>query len=299
MIVGFTLGAAMLLVLDQLKNLLGLPAAGTGEDHFLKRFWLTLSHIGQTNHTALAIGLGTVAIALALRWVNMRLHIRLPDLLLAIICMTAVVANWHLDKQGVKIVGDIPAKLAVVRIAAGRMVAQSIRWPAAAWRSRCLGLLEAISMAKAIAAQTRQKLDINQQCLSEGVANLVGSMFHCFPGSGSLTRSTINQQAGGRTQWSGVIAAAAVALTVVLFAPYAYYIPKSGLAGILMLSAWRLVDRQQLMYYLRTTRIRCLDRHSDRHLGRGRLGRVLRADRRVPVVRALRAARRRAFTLPS
>src|SRR5262249_35855767 len=117
-----------------------------------------------------------------------------------------------------------------------------------------LGLLEAISMAKAIAAFTRQKLDINQQCLSEGLANVVGSMFQCFPGSGSLTRSTINQQAGGRTQWSGVIAAAAVALTVVLFAPYAYYIPRSGLAGILMLSSWRLVDRRQLMYYLRTTR---------------------------------------------
>src|SRR6185369_15714314 len=68
------------------------------------------------------------------------------------------------------------------------------------------------------------------------------------------TRSTINQQAGGRTQWSGVISAVAVGLTVVLFAPYAYYIPRAGLAGILMLSAWRLVDREQLVYYLRTTR---------------------------------------------
>src|SRR6187399_3608933 len=84
-IVGFTLGASILLVLDQLKNLLGLAAAGTGEDHFLKRVWLTLSHIDQTNHTALAIGLGTVAIALTLRWVNQRWHLRIPDLLLAII----------------------------------------------------------------------------------------------------------------------------------------------------------------------------------------------------------------------
>ncbi len=116
-----------------------------------------------------------------------------------------------------------------------------------------LGLLEAIAMAKAIAAQTRQKLDMNQQCLSEGVANLSGSFFQCFPGSGSLTRSIINQQAGALTQWSGVISAGAVALTVLLFAPYAYYIPTAGLAGILMLSAWRLVDRQQLVYYLRTT----------------------------------------------
>ncbi|HEY4639163.1 MAG TPA: SulP family inorganic anion transporter, partial [Candidatus Udaeobacter sp.] len=202
-IVGFTLGASILLVLDQLKNLLGLPAAGTGEDHFLKRVWLTLSHIGQTNQTALAIGLGTIAIALVLRWLNTRLHIRLPDILLAIICVTAVVAYWHLDKQGVKIVGAIPANLPWFEL-------PQVEWSrvhslaSSGLAIALLGLLEAISMAKAIAAQTRQKLDINQQCLSEGVANVVGSMFHCFPGSGSLTRSTINQQAGGRTQWSGV-----------------------------------------------------------------------------------------------
>jgi SulP family sulfate permease len=90
--------------------------------------------------------------------------------------------------------------------------------------------------------------------MSEGVANVVGSMFHCFPGSGSLTRSTINQQAGGRTLWSGVISAVAVAITVLLFAPYAYYIPKASLAGILVLASYRLVDWPQLAYYVRTTR---------------------------------------------
>src|SRR5262249_3188499 len=69
-IVGFTLGAAVLLVMDQLKNLLGLPPAGTGEDPFLKRFWLTIEQIGQTNTTALWIGLGTIAVALTLRLLN-------------------------------------------------------------------------------------------------------------------------------------------------------------------------------------------------------------------------------------
>ena len=64
-----------------------------------------------------------------------------------------------------------------------------------------------------------EKLDMNQQCLSEGVANLAGSFFHCFPGSGSLTRSAINQQAGASTQWSGVVSAAAVALIMLVFAP--------------------------------------------------------------------------------
>jgi SulP family sulfate permease len=252
-IVGFTLGAAVLLVLDQLKNLLGLSAAGMGEDHFLKRFWLTISQIDQTNRSALLVGLATIGISLLLRWINLRLRIRLPDLLLAIICMATVVWAGGLDRQGVKIVGEIPAKLpsfelpefewSRVRALASNSLAIAL-----------LGLLEAIAMAKAIAAHTRQKLDINQQCLSEGLANLTGSFFQCFPGSGSLTRSNINAQAGAQTQWSGVISAVAVALTVVLFAPYAYYIPKSGLAGILMLSAWRLVDRHQLVYYLRTTR---------------------------------------------
>lgn len=252
-IVGFTLGAAVLLVLDQLKNLLGLPSLGTGEDHFLKRFWLTISHIDQTNLAALYVGVGTVAIALALRWLNVSFRLRLPELLLALICMTAIVAYWRLDEQGLKIVGKIPARL------------PSFEWPTGTWEHiramsssalaiALLGLLEAVSMAKAIASVTRQKLDINQQCLSEGVANVVGSFFQCFPGSGSLTRSVINQQAGGRTQWSGVISAVAIAITVLLLAPYAYFIPKAGLAGILMLSAWRLVDRDQLFYYLRTTK---------------------------------------------
>src|SRR5262245_26115091 len=252
-IVGFTLGAAILLVLDQLKNLLGLPAAGTGEDHFLKRVWLTLSHVDQTNYAALLVGIGTVAAALLLRWINARVGIRLPDLLLAVIAASAAVWYWSLDGQGVKIVGKIPAALPSFQL-------PEFDWDrvrglgSGALAIAMLGLLEAIAMAKAIAAQTRQKLDINQQCLSEGVANLAGSMFQCFPGSGSLTRSNINQQAGAQTQWSGVISAVAVGLTVVLFAPYAYYISKASLAGILMLSAWRLVGWRELGYYLRTTR---------------------------------------------
>jgi sulfate permease, SulP family len=252
-IVGFTLGAAVLLVLDQLKNLLGLPAGGTGEDHFLKRFWLAISHIDQTNRAALLVGLATIGIALALQAINAWLRIRLPELLLAVIGATVIVWAGRLNERGVKIVGTIPASLPSFEV-------PTVQWSrvhqlaSSSLAIALLGLLEAISMAKAIAAQTRQKLNINQQCLSEGVANLTGSFFQCFPGSGSLTRSTINQQAGARTQWSGVIAAAAVALTMVLFARYAYYIPRAGLAGILMLSAWRLVDRQQLFYYLRATR---------------------------------------------
>ena len=118
-IVGFTLGASVLLVLDQLKNLLGIPAVGTGADHFLKRFWLTIQHVDQTNMPSLYIGLGTVAIALGLRWVNGRMGLRLPELLLGLICTTIVVANWRLDCAGRQDHQRYSGAVAIVRLAAG------------------------------------------------------------------------------------------------------------------------------------------------------------------------------------
>ncbi|HEX3654947.1 MAG TPA: SulP family inorganic anion transporter [Pirellulales bacterium] len=252
-IVGFTLGAGSLIVLDQLKNLLGLPARGTGEDHFLKRLWLTLAQADQTNLATVVVGLATMALVLVLRLANSRLRLRIPEFLLAVVGMAAIVWGLDLQQQGVKVVGAIPPHLPSFQLPVVSWV-QVRELSGSGLAIAVLGLLEAVAMAKAIAAKTEQKLDINQQCLSEGLANLAGSLFQCFPGSGSLTRSTVNQQSGAVTQWSGVISAAAVAAAVLVFAPYAHYIPKASLAGILVLSAWNLVNRQQLAYYLRATR---------------------------------------------
>ena len=249
-IVGFTLGAAILLALGQLKNLLGLSAKGEHDDHFLVQFYLTMIEIHAINWLALGIGIATIALVLLLRALGNRLRSQLPEFLIAIAVMAGAVYFFDLN---VNTVGDIPASLPAFE-------APTWTWPmvrqllSSALAIAVLGLLEAIAMAKAIAARTQQKLDINQQCLSEGLANLVGSFFQCFPGSGSLTRSAINVHAGAVSQWSGVFSAAAVALTVLLFAPLARYIPDACLAGLLLVSAWRLVDRKQLMYHLRATR---------------------------------------------
>jgi len=253
-IVGFTLGAAGLLVLDQLKNLLGMQSVGDAHDHFLYRFWLTLTQGGGVHAATAAIGVGTIILVVGLRWAKERIGWRLlPDLLVVVILMAALVAGLRLDAHGVKVVGEIPAKLP--QFALPPLEASTIRgFSNAALAIALLGLLEAVSMAKAIAAQTGQKLDMNQQCLSEGLANFTGSFFRCIPGSGSLTRSAINQQAGGSTQWSGVVSALAVALIMLQFAPYARYIPRAALAGILMVSAWKLVDWRALVYHLRATR---------------------------------------------
>jgi sulfate permease, SulP family len=253
-ILGFTAGASALLVLDQLKNLLGWKAMGGVHDHFLWRFFVTLRDGGETHTATALLGLGAIALTLLLRWLKQRLGWSLlPDLLVVVVVASVLVERLGLDELGVKVVGDIPAGLpafalpsfdsAAMRDMAGGALAIGV-----------LGVLEAMSMAKAIAAITRQKLDMNQQCLSEGLANMVGSFFHCYPGSGSLTRTAINHQAGAATQWSGVLSAGAVLLTMQVFAPYARYIPRAALAGILIVSAFKMIDWHGLRYHLRATR---------------------------------------------
>jgi sulfate permease, SulP family len=264
-IVGFTAGAAVLLVLDQLKNLFGLAAQGGAHDHFLVRLGLTFRQGGPIDGPTTAIGMGTILFVLVVGWLNRRFRWRVPELLLGVVLAAAIVWAFGLDqpqlgdagnvvRDKVSVIGKIPRSLpsfqpprvewSQVRELSGSALAIAL-----------LGLLEAMAMAKAIAARTGQKLDMNQQCLSEGLANTVGSFFQCYAGSGSLTRSTINHQAGGVTQWSGVISAVAVGATVLLFAPLAHYIPRAALAGILIVSAFRMVDAHKLTFHMKVTRM--------------------------------------------
>jgi SulP family sulfate permease len=261
-IVGFTLGAGILLVLDQFKNLVGLAARGGPEDHFLKRFWLSLTTGGAWHVPTLLIGTGTIVIVLGARrfngWLRRRgVRFPIPQHLVAVTVMGLVVWTLDLGRYGVQVVGDIPAALPALRLPEWRWD-WTQQFLGNAFGVAVLGLLEAVAMAKAIAAQTGQKLDIHKQCLSEGMANLAGSFFQCMPGSGSLTRSTVNQQAGAVSQWSGIFAAATVAGTVLLFAPLAGHIPRAALAGLLMLAAFRMVDHKQLLFHLRATRFDAL-----------------------------------------
>jgi SulP family sulfate permease len=258
-VLGFMAGAGLLVGLSQIGNLLGIPDKGTGHQHLLHRLWLTVTSSDPVNLRALGIGLGTVVVVLVMRKFVRKYQLPRIDMLTAVVVGSILTASlgWSepaaSGKPLVPVVGRVPAGLPAFHVPDIKF-----EWvpnmAGSALAIAFLGLLEALAIAKAIANETRQPLDYNRQCLAEGLANLGGGLFQCLPGSGSLTRSAINYQSGAVSRFSGVVAAGAVALVVILFAPLARYIPKSALAGLLLITAAGLIDRKRLLYTLRASR---------------------------------------------
>ncbi|MDP2822859.1 MAG: SulP family inorganic anion transporter, partial [Sulfuritalea sp.] len=105
-----------------------------------------------------------------------------------------------------------------------------------------VGFMEAISIAKAIAAKTRDKIDPNQELIGQGLANIVGSLTQSFPVSGSFSRSAVNINAGARTGMSSVITAALVLLTLLFLTPLLHHLPQAVLAAVIIMAVIGLIN---------------------------------------------------------
>ncbi|HNQ05221.1 MAG TPA: SulP family inorganic anion transporter [Thiobacillaceae bacterium] len=105
-----------------------------------------------------------------------------------------------------------------------------------------VGFMEAISIAKAIAARTKQRLDPNQELVGQGLANIVGSMTQAFPVSGSFSRSAVNMNSGARSGMSSVFTAVFVLLTLLFLTPLLYHLPQAVLAAIIIMAVAGLVN---------------------------------------------------------
>ncbi|MFZ5646595.1 MAG: SulP family inorganic anion transporter [Bacillota bacterium] len=236
-IVGFTAGAGVIIALGQLNQLLGINLP-KGEFSTLEKVMMTFEHIGQTNYVALGLGVATILLTVLLKKVNKNL----PGSLLALVFCVIGVMFLDLGRYGIKLTGEIPSaippftmldfSLENIRSLAGGAAVIAV-----------IGLVEAVSISKAIAAQTQQKLDSNQEFIGQGIANMGGAFFCSIAGSGSFTRSAIAFQNGGRTRMAGVLAGLAVLVILIFLAPYAKYIPSAALAGVIMVVAYSMVDR--------------------------------------------------------
>jgi sulfate permease, SulP family len=255
-VTGFIIGAATLTIIGQVANTLGVKAQGTGRQHVLHRLYLTLTQKAPINAKAVAISAGAIVLAIVSRKIVRRLKLPQLDMLFVFIAITlaAYFAGWSTPAPGAKpaieLIETVPSSLPRPHIPEVKL-AWALDLSSSAAAIAVLGLLEALAIAKAIAQKSGQRLDYNRQILAEGLGNLVGGFFRCMPGAGSLSRTAINYQAGAVTRFSGVFTAVVVAVTVLVFAPLASYVPKALLAGLLIVAAARLFDLKRLRYILR------------------------------------------------
>jgi MFS superfamily sulfate permease-like transporter len=118
-----------------------------------------------------------------------------------------------------------------------------------------LGFMEAISIAKVMAARKRQKLDPNQELIGQGLANILGAMAQSYAVSGSFSRSAVNFQAGGRTGLSNVFSSVVVMIVLLFFAGTLYHLPQAVLASIIMMAVVGLINFSGFLHAWRTSRI--------------------------------------------
>ncbi|WP_243310926.1 SulP family inorganic anion transporter [Fundidesulfovibrio agrisoli] len=247
---GFTMGAAVLIGLGQLGNMLGVePPKGP-----LHKLVAALPDmIGRAEPATLAVGAASLCAALLCR----RFAPKWPALLAGMLAGGLLATVLGGEEAGIRMAGALPGGL------------PPASWPLGAWSSlgdlvpgalavAMLGLAEAVSIARAVAARTGQRLDNNQEFCAQGISNLVGSFFSSYASSGSFTRTGVNLQAGARTPVAAIVSAAAVALAVLLIAPLTGRLPLAAVAGVLLVVAGGLIHWRDIERIWRTSRLEAL-----------------------------------------
>lgn len=238
-VAGFMSGAAILIALSQLPQLLGTPKlAGTR----LHELMVSLGrHLGDVHVLTLALGATSVAI---LVWLKRR-HRRLPGAMLVVAIATLSVWGLELEQRGVHVVGLVPPGLR----GAAWPVFDAMDVVALAPASLAIALVaftEAISVARVFADREGYAVDANQELVALGGANLAGFLFGAYPVTGGLGRSAVNAEAGAKTPMAGVITALLVAAALSFFTPLFTNLPRAALAAIVITAVAGLVDLRGL-----------------------------------------------------
>ncbi|HFD87459.1 MAG TPA: SulP family inorganic anion transporter [Gammaproteobacteria bacterium] len=246
-VVGFTAGAAILIATSQMKHVLGVEVP-RGES-FLHTWTTIYDHLSLTNYYVLAIGLVTLLTALLVK----KFLPVIPNLLAGLIVGSVLALLLHGAEHGVALVGEIPGHLPP--LSHPDLSFESLRLLAPeAFAVALLGLIEAVSISRSVAARSHQRIDGNQEFIGQGLSNIAGSFFSSYAGSGSFTRSGINYSAGAKTPMSAIFAAAFLALIVVLIAPLTAYLPIAAMGGVILLVAYNLIDVHHIKEILLTSK---------------------------------------------
>jgi SulP family sulfate permease len=234
-VVGFASAAAVIIAVNQLGALLGFELP-RGEG-FLGVVVAAVRGFGNVHGPTVGVGAGTVVFLVLLRlWKP-----RAPRALFAV--MLGLLLAWVLDlaREGVRVVGDIPAGLPSMSLPVFAPVVMGQLFPSAV-AIALVGFTEAMSVGRTFAARHRYRIGAGRELLGIGVANLAAGFFQGYPVTGGFARSAVNEQAGARTGVAGVVTAGLVASTLLLFTTALAHLPSAVLAAIIIVAVLQLVD---------------------------------------------------------
>jgi SulP family sulfate permease len=250
----FVTASALIIGMSQIKHLLGIEGDGHNLIGLAKSLF---ESIGQTN--LITLGMGIVSIGFIL-WCKAKMEwllvkVGLPSYFARVVSRTGpvfiVVATslaaylWRLDLHGLQLLGEIPSGIPKFRVPQvdGELLG-SLAGSAAL--IAIIGFVESISVAQTLAAKRREHIDLDQELVGLGSANIVTSFFGGFPVSGGFSRSVVNFDAGAATPAAGLITAVLVTLVALFFTPLLFWLPKVSLAAIILVAVIPLVDFSML-----------------------------------------------------
>ena len=249
---GFISGAAIIIGFSQVKHLLGLKIPST--ESFIELLTLILGKITEVNWVTLSLGLASIAILLYFNqplvkllkrqgWSEQRiLPITKSAPLLVVILGTLLVSVFQWDRvAGVKIVGMVPLGLPPLTIPSFDLQTWRSLLPAAL-AIALVGYMEGFSGAQALASKRREKIDPNQELIAFGAANMSAAFTGGYPVTGGVSRSVVNFAAGANTGLASIITGILVAITVMFFTSWFYFLPQTCLAATIITAVYKLID---------------------------------------------------------
>jgi len=238
---GFVLGFAIGIVIDQLHALMGVSAAGGS---YAEELWNTLKAIPDTSLATLAVGGGSLVLLLGMR----RYRPRWPRMLLVVVFAIAVSSALDLAQHGVAVTGDVPTGLFSVGLPgvgfdeAGALVAGALSVV-------FVGYSESLAAGRSMARKHGYEIDLDQELIAQGFACGAGGLVGGFATDGSLSKTSVADAAGQRTQVASLINAALILLTMLLLASLFEQLPGATLAAVVVDAMVGLITFAELRRY--------------------------------------------------
>jgi SulP family sulfate permease len=241
-VVGFTNAGALIIATSQLGKVFGVDV--DREAHHYETVWNTLMAAVDNTHGST---FGMAILAFAIMWGIRRYAPNFPGVLIAVVITTVLAWLTGFNEAGGHVVGDIPQGLPGLSLPVFDITTVWQLIPAAITIS-LIGFMEAISIAKAMAARTRQRLNANQELIGQGLSNVVASLFSGYPVSGSFSRSAVNINAGAITGFSSIVTGLVVMITLIFLTPLLYHLPQATLAAVIIMAVINLIKIEPIIH---------------------------------------------------